>query len=1352
MTLAMMILAALVMLLRKGFSEKPNTAAGQEEEAPAPSADVSTVDYAGIGSAFRKAKSVLRIRGEGNAYTTPLVLVIGAEGSRDAGFLKQTDGPGLTLHFSDPVKDGFAFADGREFLFFDGGAVLDVAGEPVLGSDGKHGDDVAWRRIMRNLVEMRPKRPVDGVVLTVSCLELKDAARNEPLRLALAEAAAHVRDRLWDLQEKTGFRLPLYVLVTNCEVLDGFGETAAALPPEERAQMLGWSSPYGTQLPYQSKWIDETFGAVREALSDLQMELFSAGPQSGQVMLFPWSFGVIADPLRTFLDQLFSPGARHEGAITRGIYFCGKVEKRTAFAAELFAQKIFQEAGLAVPSSAVRITRSRKAKAVHIATAAMAVLLFAGLGLGWLNLDQQRGKILPLLQAAKTDLSLPSSNVTPRRAGDGASPPDFPSDCHAELSANDLMLGDEATKILKLMSAIDFDDFGPRWLPAAWFSRFDKDLHSAIVSSFSAIVLNAVNYRLEARECSLINDLVTSIPANNYSPATSVNLEDSSLNNAPVEPVERTAELTALQTFVKKMREIEAQGVLFNRVATSRDGDVAALQSIIQFSFGQSLPEQFLRQTSAYQRAVKELSTQQRFDPKTYAARAGEAAVLESKALFARLFGKNPCAWRVGIVAKAITPESLSQASQGQVSGEMFRWLDGTIHTLEGDLSSPATAWLFRQTFDLGPEFTEILSAIEASQMFEGTTARTIRKEGAGGLPALQRTLEAQTGLGFPVLKLRTDGTPLPELSDVTQGLHTALETFLGQRFVVRDATKTDGLDTSIPRRDPGHYLVWDAAQLDEAMAVYRGYNEFRESGLKRLPPAFATILDQAAQQHTVTRMKVLLAKAERFEPIPPEINPAVSEENLRLEAMTFEESAKAIRTPLNTLQLLRATAARQEIIDATSAEAVRLLQATDKLLNANGLYLPKTGNFDWWNGNTAPALAAWGVHDNGELTEYLDTTRARVTTLSDSYAAPPLRWLAEFAPSHPPDPELVARWQSISNDLRNFAAKKPGNAPALLDNYINVRAATVTPADCRMADLTPAERPARGFFAAQLKFIASRLAAQCRVVADSKAAESYEELAGLFNQSLADRYPFSRKPPSAGDVEADPENVRRFFAHFDKSTADFAAVSDEAARTWFEPGRKFVRDMKRVRLFFAPFLEDKKALQPEVSVETQFRVLEDHEVGANEIIDWSLTLGKDTTTRGKGKKLQWRPAMPVTLKLRWADDAPHVPTFLSATSNASIDKRSVVYQFTNRWSLLSALTALRASSDELPANADLQPVTLAMNVFTKPESGGEADPRHPAVVYVRLSLSGSDGKPLDLPAFPAIAPPLKRQTAEVSP
>jgi hypothetical protein len=1338
--MAMMILLALVMLLRKSWKVTAIGAAEDEGEEGAPPAAGSEVDYARIAGAFRQAKSSLRFLGEGDRYKTPLVLLMGAEGSRDPGFLKKTEGSGLEFH-RDPMKEGLTLADGREFLFFDrGGVVLDVAGEPVLGSGGKHADDGSWRRIMSSLVEMRPKRPVDSIVLTVSGLELRDAVGNDTLRLALEDAARRVRDRLWDLQEKSGFRLPLYVLVTNCEVLDGFGETAAALAaPAFRGQILGWSSPYGVQVPYQSKWIDEAFGTVGDALRDLQMELFRAESQSEKVMLFPWSIGSIAEPLRTFLDQLLSPGARHEGTMTRGIYFCGKVEDRTAFAADLFAKKIFREAALAVPTSAMRMTRSRKARRLHIATAALALLMFAGLGFGFYQLEKRKNEVRPLLTEAEGDQRGIASMT---------------------LTGNPL--NDAAKKILTDVAKIGFDKFGPVWLPATWFSRFDDDLDKAIARSFETIVLKAIYQDLDERAKAKILEATGHVGVSRVpSPAPA---PDASVAEA-VEPVENMPEFIRLKTFVNDLRDIEEQGKRFNRVVTFGDGDVESLGELVNYSFAGSLPEAFLEHNTAFRRAVKDFSLKSRFHPKEmYSKDASAAAKEQVDALYARLFDENLSQKRVDALAAAFDPESFRRLGAGAVDAANLRKLDSTIHSLQSDLSSPALEWAFRPTFNLGPQFNEVLSTMDRSEMFGPNPSKAYREDGTNKLLALQKRLAEPARLGFPILKLRAPSAPLMALSHETEVLHTALESFLGQPFAASEASQAsqslDARQAGACRPMPNERLEWDMAQLDESASIYHAYTEFRKSGLALFPPSFADTIDRTARQHTATQMAIHLAQAQRCKAIPPAVTSADREENVQLAAAMFESAAKAIHPQLDALQWLNATIPRNQIIRAQSTEAIRLLRSAEGLLQANGPFLPQTANFDWWDGKNAPAFTAWGTHDEGELAEYLDTTQARVKSVSDSYAAPALKWFDDFpnqlnpGPSKTGDAALVAQWQSISNDLRNFAAKKPANPPALLHDYIAIRAAKVTIGDCRVAELTAAEKETHGFFAEQLKTIAERLGARCRLVAAYSAASRYDELARLFNQRLAGRYPFSEQAPKPGDVEADPDDVRLFFARFDESKRLFAGVPDEAARGWFKPGRKFFDDMARVRLFFAPFLDAQKPVRlPEVNVEMQFRVMKEHEAGANEIIDWTLTIGNEKATSfTKSKKLPWRPGMPVRLDLRWAKNAPREPVLQSAQRNVSIEDGTVVYRYSNRWSLLTALADLRASSDDLPDSIDREPVTLAVNVLTKPVAGGDADPRHPTILFLRWSLSGSDGQPLDLPKFPSTAPPLLRMTAEAMP
>jgi hypothetical protein len=122
---------------------------------------------------------------------------------------------------------------------------------------------------------------------------------------------------------------------------------------------------------------------------------------------------------------------------------------------------------------------------------------------------------------------------------------------------------------------------------------------------------------------------------------------------------------------------------------------------------------------------------------------------------------------------------------------------------------------------------------------------------------------------------------------------------------------------------------------------------------------------------------------------------------------------------------------------------------------------------------------------------------------------------------------------------------------------------------------------------------------------------------------------------------------------------------------------------------------------------------------------------------------------MPVRLALRWAGDAPRVPMLVGERRGVSVVDRTISYDYTNRWSLLTTLADLGAAADQLGPDIDAPPVTLALVVNTKRAEGGKPE-QQPAQAFMRVTLLNKDDKPLDLPTlFPAKAPAIERLTAE---
>ena len=1313
--LALLILIALVRLL---WIERKKTAAPKPDADAAPAQPPHSEALTKIGSAFRRARAELSRRGAGDRYSTALAVLLGAEGSRDPGFLHHTTGTAMQLH-DDPVGAGLALAGGREFLFFERGAVLDVAGEPVLGSDGEHADNGTWRRILRELVELRPKRPADAVVVTISYVDLSSAVANDAERLALAQRATRVRKRLWELEERCGFRLPLYVLVTSCQLIEGFDETCAALPEAARGQMLGWSSPYGISVPYQTTWIDETFRALRSDLADLQMELFRAGPQPPGVLLFPSALARIAEPLRTYLDHLLSPGARHDSSLTRGIYFCGTAQgKATAFATDLFAKKIFHEVGLATPASGLRTTRSRRARALKLATAMTALAVAAALGFGWWTLRERHDVLADVLNTI-----------------------------HAQMNVDDSQLDEAAVKLITQMPRLQFQHYSPLYLPASIVTGFDHKLYHALGRAFEEIVLKAAHHRLTMAAADLLEKKKAEKDDTPVVETSQAAMGDPCLALTATlqsQPVEQMPAFARLKDFVDRLTELERQGARFNEIATVGSGDAETLDAIVQYAFEKKIPRAF-RDSPMFENAVRWMTTDARFT--LHEGEAQYYARRDVKALYAQVFEHSALEQRARMIASLVQPSQ--QTSAYRAPGvHCFETLDGAIQQLRTDLADPHSEWIFRPKLHLGAPFDEVLAAMRRSNVFGAKLAGEIREDGEKRLHELQRRLAATMTAGAPILKLHADGTPSTELSHTTQLLQGGVKRFLGEKF---SAPQTNVLSIRSP--DVTERLTWDGAAIDNAAAIYREYADFRERGMKlfpaNLPPDVTAAIERTAQHGTQRELHDALARAQRFERLPK--NAALTEEDLHAEAMTFEHSAKAIRSQLEALRSVGALPARMGVIAAMSAEAMRLLRALTASVEAASPYVPQS--FESWDGRTPPAPGGWGARDAGELAEYLDTTRNRIAVASAD-AAPMLAWFADYGlPANPYDARIVRQWRSIAEDLSSFAAKKPGNGPALLEDYIAVRAAKLTPADCKAAELKSSEREARGYFADKLRVNEKRLLAQCESLAIDFVWKDYNELAQLFNSRLATRYPFNGRAPKKGDPEAHPDDVRRFFRAYDKLRPLLKNEGDDALANALAETRDFTGKMDEVRKFFAPFLEAKTpTLLPQLKVEPAFRIPIKGE-NTGEIIEWSLKVGNDVATQRKAAQLQWHPGEPVELRVRWATDAPRVPVLRGDESHASIDDRTVVYRYTNTWSLLTALTDLRSPIDDLPNGSDDQPVTLQLIVPTKPAEGGHPDLQHPSRVFLRVAISGLEGQPLDIPReFPDSAPMLNHAAAAVKP
>lgn len=349
--------------------------------APIPGAQESAAEVELLGKRLQEAMRVLRkarFSGKGQyLYQLPWYLFVGAPGSGKTTTLTQS---GLKFPLSDVLgKNAIGGVGGTrncDWWFTDEAVLLDTAGRYTTQDSFAEVDKAAWTGFLQLLKKHRRRRPINGVIVALSVLDLLQQSDSE--RMAQAHA---IRERIKELHERLGIRFPIYVMVTKCDLLAGFIEFFDNLGKEERAQVWGVTFPL-----VQADQIDSALSSFPKEFAALESQLQARVIDRMQnerdiqrralIYGFPQQFAAIGEVLTPFLNDVFQSSSFDERALLRGVYFTSGTQEgspidrvmgslasafgldrqalpantasgRSYFITRLLREVIFQEAGLA---------------------------------------------------------------------------------------------------------------------------------------------------------------------------------------------------------------------------------------------------------------------------------------------------------------------------------------------------------------------------------------------------------------------------------------------------------------------------------------------------------------------------------------------------------------------------------------------------------------------------------------------------------------------------------------------------------------------------------------------------------------------------------------------------------------------------------------------------------------------------------------------------------------------------------------------------------------------------------------------------------------------------------------------
>jgi type VI secretion system protein ImpL len=280
---------------------------------------------------FEEAVSALKQqrRSGQSLYELPWYVIIGAPGSGKTTALINS---GLRFPLEQRVGKGALRGVGGtrncDWWFTDEAVFLDTAGRYTTQDSDAASDRVGWTEFLALLRKYRARRPLNGVIVTVSVHDL--------LMLDPAAREAHVeaaRNRLAELNQELRIQLPVYVMVTKCDLVDGFAEYFEDLAAEGRAQVWGVTFPYEKTLANESPTLyPAEFDALMTRLNERvfeRLEEVRDTRRRTKVFAFPQQMATLRDPLTQWVSDVFAAREFDGRVLLRGVYFTSGTQEGT---------------------------------------------------------------------------------------------------------------------------------------------------------------------------------------------------------------------------------------------------------------------------------------------------------------------------------------------------------------------------------------------------------------------------------------------------------------------------------------------------------------------------------------------------------------------------------------------------------------------------------------------------------------------------------------------------------------------------------------------------------------------------------------------------------------------------------------------------------------------------------------------------------------------------------------------------------------------------------------------------------------------------------------------------------------
>ncbi len=270
------------------------------------------VTLANLRSRCEHAVETLRNQG---AHDLPWVLVLGPHGAGKTAAIRSSG-----VSFRDGFGPDRFIAGGDvtpteniQFLASERVVFLDTAGR-YLCDTPDHDDRREWLELLTMLRKQRPDRPLAGVVLTVSAIQLVADSDANLLGNGL-------RRRLDDIHREFAASFPVYVLVNRIDELAGLPRLLAG----DSGDRFGFSVELSGAGASKARRVAELplaeLALAVERRAFAHIERVASAEERGEIYRAPAHFRRLTDNTEVFIGALFPDHGEPDAPMWRGLYF-----------------------------------------------------------------------------------------------------------------------------------------------------------------------------------------------------------------------------------------------------------------------------------------------------------------------------------------------------------------------------------------------------------------------------------------------------------------------------------------------------------------------------------------------------------------------------------------------------------------------------------------------------------------------------------------------------------------------------------------------------------------------------------------------------------------------------------------------------------------------------------------------------------------------------------------------------------------------------------------------------------------------------------------------------------------------